>query len=159
MEHYRQCGDTSVLPTRQYLYSLRSGEEVSVPLERGVKLHIGLEAISEPDERGLRTVVCLLNGQLRPLTVRDRGIAPAHPTAEKADRTDPTHVAAKFSGTVTLTAKPGDTVAAGDPIGTIEAMKMEAALTAPCAGAIARIAVDTVVAVEVGDLVMVIGNR
>ena len=55
-------------------------------LERGVELLIGLEAISEPDERGMRTVMCIINGQLRPVLVRDRSIASAVPAAEKADR-------------------------------------------------------------------------
>lgn len=58
-------------------------------LERGVELLIGLEAISEPDERGMRTVMCILNGQLRPVLVRDRSIASAVPAAEKADRGNP----------------------------------------------------------------------
>ena len=58
-------------------------------LERGVDLLIGLEAISEPDERGMRTVMCIINGQLRPVLVRDRSIASTVPTAEKADRGNP----------------------------------------------------------------------
>ncbi len=51
------------------------GEEHRVRLERGVELLIGLEAISDADERGMRTVMCILNGQLRPVVVRDRNIA------------------------------------------------------------------------------------
>ncbi|KPC74984.1 hypothetical protein ADL35_26335, partial [Streptomyces sp. NRRL WC-3753] len=31
---------------------------------------IGLEAISEPDEKGMRTVMCIMNGQLRPVAER-----------------------------------------------------------------------------------------
>ena len=38
----------------------------------GRQLIIGLEAIGEPDERGMRTVMCTINGQLRPIRVRDR---------------------------------------------------------------------------------------
>ena len=67
-------------------------------LERGVELLIGLEAISEPDERGMRTVMCIINGQLRPVLVRDRSIASDVPAAEKADRANPDHVAAPFAG-------------------------------------------------------------
>jgi pyruvate carboxylase len=40
-----------------------------VQLERGVELIIGLEAISDADERGMRNVMCILNGQLRPVLV------------------------------------------------------------------------------------------
>ncbi|MDT7795746.1 MAG: pyruvate carboxylase, partial [Mycobacterium sp.] len=73
--HREQYGDTSSLSANQFFYGLRSGEEHRVKLERGVELLIGLEAISDPDERGMRTVMCILNGQLRPVVVRDRSIA------------------------------------------------------------------------------------
>ena len=105
-------------------------------LERGVELLIGLEAISDPDERGMRTVMCILNGQLRPVVVRDRSIASDVPAAEKADRTNPDHVAAPFAGVVTVGVAEGDKVDAGQTIATIEAMKMEAAITAPKAGTV-----------------------
>ena len=55
------------LSANQFFYGLRHGEEHRVQLERGVELLIGLEAISDPDERGMRTVMCILNGQLRPV--------------------------------------------------------------------------------------------
>ena len=101
-----------------------------------MELLIGLEAISDPDERGMRTVMCILNGQLRPVLVRDRSIASEVPTAEKADRSNPDHVAAPFAGVVTVGVAAGDKVDAGQTIATIEAMKMEAAITAPKAGTV-----------------------
>ena len=52
------------------------------------------------------------------------------PVAEKADRANPQHVAAPFAGVVTLTVGAGDKVEAGQTVATIEAMKMEAAITA-----------------------------
>src|SRR5207249_2575101 len=85
----------------------------------------GVEAIGEPDERGLRTVMCTLNGQLRPVSMRDRSVAADTPTVEKADRSQPGHIAAPFGGVVTLTVTAGDKVAPGQAIATIEAMKME----------------------------------
>ena len=125
-------------------------------LERGVELLIGLEAISDPDERGMRTVMCILNGQLRPVLVRDRSIASDIPTAEKADRSNPDHVAAPFAGVVTVAVADGDTVDSGQTIATIEAMKMEAAITAPKAGTVSRIAVSRTAQVEGGDLLVVV---
>ena len=73
--HRETYGDTSRLSANQFFYGLRQGEEHRVQLEPGVELLIGLEAISEPDERGMRTVMCIINGQLRPVEVRDRSIA------------------------------------------------------------------------------------
>jgi pyruvate carboxylase len=154
--HREQYGDTSSLSANQFFYGLRHGEEHRVRLERGVELLIGLEAISDPDERGMRTVMCILNGQLRPVVVRDRSIASDIPTAEKADRSNPDHVAAPFAGVVTVAVSVDDTVDAGQTIATIEAMKMEAAITAPKAGKVSRIAVSATAQVEGGDLLVVV---
>ncbi|MGY1764602.1 pyruvate carboxylase [Geodermatophilus sp. SYSU D00779] len=154
--HADQYGDVSVLPTKEFLYGLRPGDEHAVDLEPGVTLLMGIEAISDPDERGMRTVMCTLNGQLRPVSVRDRSIEAAVKAAEKADRSDPGQVAAPFAGVVTLQVEEGDTVESGQPIATIEAMKMEAAITAPVAGTVKRLAIGNVQQVEGGDLLVVL---
>ena len=154
--HREQYGDTSTLSANQFFHGLRRGEENRVQLGRGVHLLIGLEAISDPDERGMRTVMCIINGQLRPIRVRDRSVGAAIPTAEKADPANSDHLAAPFSGVVTLAVSEGDEVSAGQAVATIEAMKMEAALTAPKSGVVQRIAVAPVGQVEGGDLLVVI---
>ncbi len=117
---------------------------------------MGIEAVSDPDERGMRTVMCTLNGQLRPVTVRDRSVDAQVKAAEKADRTDPGQVAAPFAGVVTLKVAEGDPVEAGQPVATIEAMKMEAAITAPAGGTVSRVAISQVQQVEGGDLLVVL---
>ena len=100
--HRETYGDTFRLSANQFFYGLRHGEEHRVVLERGVELLIGLEAISDADERGMRTVMCILNGLLRPAVVRDRSIASEVPIAEKAERSNPDHIAAPFAGVVTV---------------------------------------------------------
>ena len=156
--HRDEYGDTSRLSANQFFYGLRHGEEHRVKLEPGVELLIGLEAISEPDERGMRTVMCILNGQLRPIVVRDRSIASDVPVAEKVDRANPAHIGAPFAGVVTVNVTEGDAVEAGQSIATIEAMKMEAAITAPESGTVTRIAVAPIAQVEGGDLLVVMGQ-
>ncbi|MGW5648094.1 pyruvate carboxylase [Saccharopolyspora sp. NPDC003752] len=156
-EHREAYGDTSLLRSKDFFYGLRAGEEYSVDLEPGVRLLIGLEAISEPDERGIRTVMAILNGQLRPIQVRDRSVATNLPVAEKADRSNPGHVPAPFAGVVTLSVGEGDAVESGQTIATIEAMKMEAAITAPQGGRVKRLAIGAVQQVEGGDLIIELG--
>ncbi len=156
--HRELYGDTSTLSANQFFYGLRHGDEHRVTLERGVELLIGLEAISDADERGMRTVMCIINGQLRPVVVRDRSVASEVPAAEKADRTNPDHVAAPFAGVVTVNVSEGDAVEAGQTIASIEAMKMEAAITAPKAGTVTRVAVSATAQVEGGDLLVVVGS-
>lgn len=63
----------------------------------------------------MRTVMCILNGQLRPVQVRDRSIESAVASAEKADRANADHVPAPFAGVVTLNVVSGQEVSAGRP--------------------------------------------
>ncbi|MGW2384929.1 pyruvate carboxylase [Streptomyces sp. NPDC001658] len=152
--HRQSYGDTSLLDSKDFFYGLRPGKEYAVDLEPGVRLLIALEAVGEADERGLRTVMSTLNGQLRPIQVRDTAASSDIPATEKADRSDPGHVAAPFAGVVTLTVAEGDEVDAGATVATIEAMKMEAAITAPKAGRVSRLAINKIQQVEGGDLLV-----
>jgi pyruvate carboxylase len=97
-----------------------------------------------------------LNGQLRPVNVRDRAVKVETKAAEKADAGRPGEIAAPFSGVVTLKVAEGAVVAAGDAVATIEAMKMEAAITTPVAGIVSRLAIPTTQQVEAGDLLVVV---
>ncbi|OLF09638.1 pyruvate carboxylase [Actinophytocola xanthii] len=156
LAHREQFSDTSVLQSKDFFYGLRPRVEYPVDLEKGVRLLIELEAIGEPDERGMRTVLASLNGQLRTIQVRDRSVASDLPVAERADRSNPGHVAAPFAGVVTLAVAEGDELEAGDTVATIEAMKMEASITAPKAGTVQRLAIGSVAQVEGGDLLVVL---
>src|SRR6185436_10380338 len=149
-------GDTSRLSANQFFYGLRRGEEHRVQLGRGVELLIGLEAISDPDERGMRTVMCIINGQLRPVLVRDQSVAADVPAAEKADRTNPDHVAAPFAGVVTVNVATGDKVEAGQAVATIEAMKMEATIPARKSGIIVPVAVAKTAKVDGSHLFILV---
>jgi pyruvate carboxylase len=153
-----QYGDLSVVDTPDYLYGLRPGVEHMVHIAPGVDLLIGLEAIGEADDKGMRTVMTTINGQLRPVFVRDRAITVESKAAEKADAAQPGQVAAPFSGVVTLKVGEGDTVEAGQQVASIEAMKMEAAITTPVGGTVARVAIPVTQQVDAGDLLVVVAS-
>jgi pyruvate carboxylase len=152
-------GDLSAVDTADYLYGLRQGSEHVVEIDKGVRLYAGLEAIGEADDKGMRTVMTILNGQLRPVFVRDRSIVVESRAAEKADASQPGHVAAPFSGVVTLQVEPGAEITAGQSVASIEAMKMEAAITSPIAGVVERVAIPKTQQVEAGDLLVVVRPR
>ncbi len=152
----QRYSDLSVLPTHDFLYGLAAGDEHDVYLAEGVRLILGVESISNPDERGLRTVMCTINGQLRPVSVRDRAVSSDAPARERADVQTPGQIGAPFDGVVSPAAQAGDSVTAGDVVATIEAMKMEASITTPVAGTVERVALDGPRSVEGGDLVMVV---
>src|SRR5215213_1738330 len=152
-----QYSDLWVVPTAQFLYGLRTGEEVEVEIEPGKRLLVGVQSVSEVDDRGMRTVMCMLNGQLRPIVTRDESADVDVRVAEKADPGNPGHVAAPFAGVVSLAVQEGASVDAGATVATIEAMKMEAAITTPVAGTVGRLAIGNQQQVEGGDLLVVVG--
>lgn len=155
-EARERYGDVSVLDTRDYLFGLQTGLEHVAEIDRGVQLHIGLEAVGEPDEKGIRTVLTTLHGQLRPVYVRDRSIEAVVESREKADPDQPGHVGAPYAGAVTVRVAVGDRVEKGQQVATIEAMKMEAAITAPVSGVVSRVVLVDGRDAEGGDLVCVI---
>ncbi|ALG84256.1 pyruvate carboxylase [Gordonia phthalatica] len=156
-DHRARFGDTSRLSATEFFYGLRPGEEHRVRLGPGSEMLVGIEAVGEPDDLGRRTVLFTVNGTLRPVLVEDRSVEPSTVVAERADRGDPRQIGAPFAGVVTVTVSEGDSVPAGATIGTIEAMKMEASITAPIGGVVKRVAVGGVTEVAPGDLLVEIG--
>jgi pyruvate carboxylase len=154
--HY---GDLATIPTRAFLYGLPEDEEVVVELETGVRVVFELEAIGEPDERAMRTVLARVNGQVRPVHVRDNAAKSSVATIERANPQTPGHLAAPVTGVVTLQVSAGDDVEQGQPVAIIEAMKMESTVSAPIAGRIARITVSSGTRLEHGDLLLEIEPR
>jgi pyruvate carboxylase len=149
-------GDLSALPTDAFWYGLRPDEETEVELAEGTLHLFGVEAIGEPDERGMRNVLGTINGQLRPTEVRDRSVEAKVASAEKADSSDPKQVAVPFAGVVSPLVEEGDKVESGQAVATIEAMKMEASITAPSGGTVKRIAIAETRQAEGGDLLLVL---
>jgi pyruvate carboxylase len=152
-------GNLDQVDTVDYLYGLEQGHEHVVEIAKGVQLFVGLEAIGSPDAKGNRTVMATLNGQLRPIDIRDKKISVDVPQAEKADPSNIGHISAPFSGAVTVTVVEGVRVEIGQPVAIIEAMKMEATITATMAGVVRRIAIPKTQSVEAGDLILVVESE
>jgi pyruvate carboxylase len=149
-------GNLDQVDTVDYLFGLEQGREHVVQISKGIRLYVGLEAIGTPDAKGFRTVMTTLNGQLRPLNIRDRKIAADVIQAEKADPKNLNHVSAPFQGVVTIQTVEGAHVEIGQAVATIEAMKMEATITASTAGVVRRIAIAKTQSVDAGDLLLVV---
>ena len=151
-------GNLAVLETGPFLHGLEHGTEYGAEIEPGKTLLLGVASVGEVDRQGMRTVMCTLNGQFRPVQVRDRSVEAEVKAAEKADPAVPGQVPAPFAGVVTPTVAEGDDVEVGAVVATIEAMKMEASITAPVAGRVERLAVHGHQQLEGGDLVLVIAT-
>ncbi|MPY94365.1 MAG: pyruvate carboxylase [Acidimicrobiia bacterium] len=155
-EHVAAHGDLSVLPTRLFFYGLGHDREEAIDVGPGVRVLMALQAIGEPDDRGVRTVIATVNGQVRPVDVRDQAVEADVVPAEQADPADPAQVAAPYNGVVTLRVGEGDTVETGQVLATIEAMKIESSITSPRAGTVERVAVGDTSPLTAGDLILVI---
>ena len=156
-EAVEDFSELSVLPTMEFLHGLKLGSEVEVEIEKGKKLLLSITAVGEPDDRGMRQAICAVNGQLRAVWVRDESVTTTVTAAERADPSVPGQIPAPFAGVVTLVVEVGDEIAVGQQVATIEAMKMEAAITSPVAGRVTRLAIGHAQAVEGRDLLLVIG--
>jgi pyruvate carboxylase len=159
-EHFAfqsRCGDVSMLPTPAYFYGIEPGSELWVEIEEGKTLVISLEALGEPDAEGLQTVYFKLNGQGRPVAVPVRGLAKTVEARRQADPGQPGEVGAPMPGTVVaVNCREGNAVTAGEPLLTLEAMKMETVVRAPVAGTVREIATDVRAAVRARDLLVVL---
>lgn len=157
IDHQKQFGDVSILPTPYFFYGLESTEEIAVDIEEGKRLILRFLAVGQPKPDGTRTVFFELNGQPREVEVIDRSLESSIVTAVKADPANPTHVAASMPGMViNVAVKVGDTVKPGEKLVVLEAMKMETTINADKGGTVKELHVKTGSQVEAGDLLIII---
>ena len=152
--HRSHYGDVSVLPTPAFFYGLREREEIAIEIERGKTLIVSQQGLTGPDEEGHVKVAFELNGQPRSARIPKAGMAmlKQHPRAEEGN---PKHVGAPMPGTVvTVAVQAGQKVGKGDPLVSIEAMKMESMLAAERDGVVATIHVRPGEAVNAKDLLL-----
>lgn len=153
---YRQYGDVSVVPTKNFLYGMKPGEETGIEIAPGKTLLIRLLSIGPADEKGMRTVFFKLNGQTRNLEVLDTTVKVAHHENAKADKNNPGHIASPLQGLLSkVFVKPGEKVEKNQPLFVIEAMKMESTIAATKAGTIDQLILQAGELVNTDDLVLV----
>jgi len=156
-QHQSHYGDVSVLPTPVFFYGLHEKQEVCVDIDPGKTLVIQLAGRQDDDGEGVAHLFFELNGQPRPTHVDKAGLAKKKAHA-KAQEGNPNHVAAPMPGAVaTVSVKPGQKVSRGSPLLSIEAMKMETAVTAERDAVVARVLVAPGDRVEPKDLLIEFG--
>lgn len=157
LNHVKDYGDVSLLPTPIFFHGPSIGEEFSIDIESGKRLIVKFLAIGEPRPDGVRTVFFELNGQPREVEVVDRSIETKAIKRVKADPADPTHVAAAMPGMVIgVIITVGSKVTKGQKLLSLEAMKMETVINAERDGEIAQLLVQSGSQVEAGDLLLVL---
>ena len=149
--------DVDVLPTPEFFYGLPKGQEATIELEPGKLLVVKFLTISEPHPDGTRTVFFELNGQPREVTIRDKALKPQVESRPKADPSKPGNVGSPIPGSVSIIAvNANQSVAKGERLMVLEAMKMQTTIYAPMDGVLKQLFVQVSDTVEAKDLLAVI---
>jgi len=131
MGRHRDYGPVRTLPTRNFFYGMKPGEEISVEIDPGKTLEIRLQAVGETGDDGLTKVFFELNGQPRVVRIANRKAAATTKARQKATLGNPAQIGAPMPGVIASVAvAAGQAVKAGDLLLTIEAMKMETGIHA-----------------------------
>jgi len=155
IEHHKKFSNVSDLPTPNFFYGLEQNEEIEVDLEPGKTLIICLRSISEPDDRGFRSIYFDLNGYSRMIKVQDLSLTPKDQNRVIADSTNPLHIGTSMPAKVLeVKVSEGSKVSAGDIVVVIESMKMEYAISAKIDGTVKKLYVAVNDLVESDDLLV-----
>jgi pyruvate carboxylase len=158
-EHVRRFGDVSVLPTPVFFYGLDERDEMAVEIDKGKTLVVRLTGKTEVDDEGEVRLFFELNGQPRPLRIGKSGMESARKVHPMAEEGNTNHVAAPMPGTVsTVAVKAGQKVFKGNPLVSIEAMKMEMVIAADRDATVAKVLVSPGDRVEPKGLLVVLEN-
>ncbi len=156
-EARQRYGEMEILPTPQFFYGMRKGEEITVDIEPGKTLIVKYLTVSDAHEDGTRTVFFELNGLPRSTTIRDKSLEIKAPPALKADPNHPGHVGAPIPGAVTsIAVELNQPVEKGDRLLVLEAMKMQTTIYAPVSGKVVQKLAHVGQHVEPKDLLLVI---
>ncbi|KKI64473.1 pyruvate carboxylase [Staphylococcus cohnii] len=150
-----QYGNVSLLDTPTFFFGMRANETVEIEIDTGKRLIITLKTITEPDEKGVRTIFYDMNGQARRIFIQDENVKANASVKPKADKLNPNHIGAQMPGSVTeVKIAEGESVTSGQALLITEAMKMETTIQAPFDGVVRKVTVQNGDAIETGDLLI-----
>jgi len=153
-EHHRRFGDVGLLPTQTFFYGMREREEIAIDIERGKTLVVSMQGSAPAEEEGVVRVFFELNGQPRTMRIEKAGAARAARRVQ-AESGNAAHVPAPMPGMiVTVAVKAGQAVRTGDPLVSIEAMKMETQIRAEREGTVRALHVRPGDTVSARDLLL-----
>ena len=123
--HFKKYAQVSAIPTYPFFYDLEQGEEVEVEIEAGKKLLVKYLTTGDVSNEGNRKVFFELNGQPRAIRILDKNPSANVTVHPKAEYGNPKPVPAPMPGmVVTVDVTVGQKVKKGDPLLSLEAMKM-----------------------------------
>ncbi len=154
-EHKQAYNDVSGLESHVYFYGLRKGEETRLKIDEGKELLIKFLEASDPDKKGVRTLMFRVNGSIRHVKIQDKNLEVKTDLRLKADKNNPKHLGSSIPGVVEkVLVKEGDKVTKNMPLMIVEAMKMETTFVSKINGTVDKIYVNAGDSVHQDDLLM-----
>ena len=155
--HRKEYGYITRMGSHVFFNGMALGETNKINIEDGKTLVIKYLGVGDHNDDGTINVQFELNGMRREVAVRDPNASEKTRQVVQADESDPRQVGASIPGMVSkLHVQPGDTVEENQVLMTIEAMKMETAVTARTAGKVREIRVKEGQAVKAKELLMLL---
>ncbi|MBR5491048.1 MAG: pyruvate carboxylase, partial [Oscillospiraceae bacterium] len=157
VRHSKEYGYIMRMGSHVFFNGMALGETNKINIEDGKTLIIKYLGLGDLNEDGTRNVHFELNGARREVAVKDPNASESARQARLADANDIMQIGASIPGMVSKVAvKVGDTVEENQSLAIIEAMKMETAITAPCAGKVKEILVNAGQAVKAKELLIIL---
>lgn len=154
-ENYKKYGNLALVPTKNFFFGMKLGEETLIELEPGKTVIIKLLSIGIPNDEGMRTVFFKVNGENRFVEVHDTSLNIKKVENVKIDPDNENHIGAPLQGSLyKVLVKKGQEVKENDPLFIIEAMKMETTVVAFKDGKVQSIIVTDGTMVSQDDLVV-----
>ncbi len=154
-ENYKKYGNLALVPTKNFFFGMKLGEETLIELEPGKTVIIKLLSIGIPNDEGMRTVFFKVNGENRFVEVHDTSLNIKKVENVKIDPDNENHIGAPLQGSLyKVLVKKGQKVKENDPLFIIEAMKMETTVVAFKDGTVQSIIVTDGTMVSQDDLVV-----
>ena len=155
--HRKEYGYITRMGSHVFFNGMALGETNKINIEDGKTLVIKYLGLGDHNDDGTINVQFELNGMRREVAVRDPNASEKTRQVVQADESDPRQVGASIPGMVSkLHVQPGDTVEENQVLMTIEAMKMETAVTARTTGKVREIRVKEGQAVKAKELLMLL---
>jgi pyruvate carboxylase len=156
-EQYKKYGNLAILPTNNFFYGMKIGEETLIDLEPGKTIIVKLLSVGMPNEEGMRTVFFKVNGENRFVETLDKSLNITKEENIKADANDTNQIGAPLQGSLyKVLVKKGQQIKENNPLFVIEAMKMETTVVAFKSGKIKSITLKEGSMVMQDDLIVIV---
>lgn len=157
VKYRKEVGDFTRMGSDVFFHGLYEGETCEVEVAEGKAYMIKLLSVSKPDNEGNKILVFEVDGNRREVKIKDKNnkFIQDFNTIEMADPSDRKQIGAPIPGTIlSILVEEGETVAKNQAVIIVEAMKMEAKVTAAVEGVVGSIIAKEGQQVKAGQLLI-----